>query len=62
MQYLEQKGNIARPNANTSMPKIADVYDEIEPVTPQSKRIELINPKYFSGVYGGSKGIKELWH
>lgn len=43
------------------MPKIAYVYEGIKPVAPQSKRAELINPKYFGGVYEGSKGIEKFW-
>lgn len=61
LQYLERKGDIVKPKANTSMPKIAYVYEGIKPVAPQSKRVELINPNYFGGVYEGSKGIEEFW-
>lgn len=61
LQYLEKKGDIVKPKSNTSMPKIAYVYEGVEPDAPKSKRYQLMNPKYFGGVYEGSKGVEQFW-
>ncbi len=61
LQYLEQKGDIVKPRSNTSMPKIAYVYEGLEPEAPKSQRMQLVEPKYFGGVYEGSKGIEQFW-
>lgn len=36
LQYLEKKGDIVKPRSNTSMPKIAYVYEGVEPESPRS--------------------------
>lgn len=61
LQYLEKKGDIRKPRSNTSMPKIAYVYEGAEPEAPKSERFKLINPKYFGGIYEGSKGVERFW-
>lgn len=61
LQYLEQKGDIVKPRTNTSMPKLAYVYEGLEPDAPKSQRMRLIEPKYFGGVYEGSKGVEQFW-
>ena len=61
LQYLEKKGDIAKPKSNTSMPKIAYVYEGIETQAPKSERFQLINAKYFGGLYEGSKKVEEFW-
>ena len=61
LQYLEKKGDIVKPRSNTSMPKIAYVYEGIEPEAPRSERFKLMNPKYFGGLYEGSKGAEMFW-
>ena len=61
LQYLEKKGDIEKPRSNTSMPKIAYVYEGIEPEAPRSERFKLMNPKYFGGLYEGSKGVEMFW-
>ena len=61
LQYLEKKGDIVGKRTNTSMPKIAYVYEGLEPEAPKSKRFRLINPKYFGGLYEGSKGVENFW-
>ncbi len=61
LQYLESKGDIEKPRSNTSMPKLAYVYEGIEPDAPKSQRMKLINPKYFGGIYEGSKGVEQFW-
>ena len=61
LQYLEQKGDIRKPRSNTSMPKLAYVYEGLEPVAPKSQRMKLIEPKYFGGVYDGSHGVEQFW-
>lgn len=61
LQYLEQKGDIVKPRSNTSMPKLAYVYEGLEPDAPKSQRMRLVEPKYFGGVYDGSKGIEQFW-
>lgn len=61
LQYLEQKGDIVKPRSNTSMPKLAYVYEGLEPDAPKSQRMQLIEPKYFGGIYEGSKGVEQFW-
>ena len=61
LQYLEQKGDIVKPGSNTSMPKLAYVYEGLEPQAPKSQRMQLVAPKYFGGVYEGSKGVEQFW-
>lgn len=61
LQYLEKKGDITRIRNNTSMPKIAYVYEGVEPESPKSERMRLVNPKYFGGLYEGSKGVEQFW-
>ena len=61
LQYLEKKGDIVRPRSNTSMPKLAYVYEGLEPDAPKSQRMKLIAPKYFGGIYDGSKGVERFW-
>lgn len=34
------------------------IYEGIEPEFPRSKRNKLVNPHYFSGVYGGAENAK----
>ena len=40
------------------MPKLAYVYEGLEPVAPKSQRMQLIAPKYFGGIYEGKQGIE----
>lgn len=61
LQYLEKKGDIVKPRSNTSMPKLAYVYEGLEPVAPKSQRMKLVEPKYFGGIYEGSKGVEQFW-
>lgn len=61
LQYLEQKGDIKKPRSNTSMPKLAYVYEGLKPEAPKSQRMQLVEPKYFGGVYEGSKGVEQFW-
>ncbi len=61
LQYLEQKGDIVKPRSNTSMPKLAYVYEGVEPDAPKSQRMKLVEPKFFGGVYEGSKGVEQFW-
>lgn len=59
LQYLEKKGDIRkRRRVNTVMPKIVYVY---EGITNEHGRNELINARYFGGVYEGTEGNKALW-
>lgn len=59
LQYLQQKGDIeGRRRINTAMPKIVYVY---EGITNENGRNELINVRYFGGLYEGSKGNEMLW-
>lgn len=59
LQYLEKKGDIkGKKYANTVMPKIVYVY---EGITDTNGRNELINAKYFGGVYEGREGNQTLW-
>lgn len=58
LQYLEKKGDIQKPQTNTIMPKLIYVY---EGITHENGRNELINKKYFGGVYEGGKAIRALW-
>lgn len=61
LQYIEKKGDITGIRNNTSMPKIAYVYEGVEPESPKSERLRLVNPKYFGGLYEGSKGVEQFW-
>ncbi len=59
LQYLEIKGDIGnRRRVNTIMPKIGYVY---EGITNENGRNELVNVRYFGGVYEGADGNRELW-
>ena len=59
LQYLEKKGDIGkRRRVNTVMPKIVYVY---EGITNENGRNELINVKYFGGIYEGTEENKALW-
>lgn len=61
LQFLEKKGDITGIRNNTSMPKIAYVYEGIEPEAPKSERFRLINPRYFGGLYEGTQGVEKFW-
>lgn len=58
LQYLEKKGDIKKTHTNTVMPKLIYVY---EGISSENGRSELINKRYFGGVYEGGKAIEELW-
>lgn len=59
LQYLENKGDTGkRRRVNTIMPKIVYVY---EGITNENGRNELVNVRYFGGVYEGTEGNRELW-
>lgn len=58
LQYLEKKGDVKKPRTNTVMPKLIYVY---EGITNENGRNELVNKKYFGGVYEGGKAVEELW-
>lgn len=58
LQYINEKGDIKKPRTNTIMPKLIYVY---EGITHENGRNELINKKYFGGVYEGGKAIEQLW-
>ena len=58
LQYINEKGDIKKPKANTIMPKLIYVY---EGITNENGRNELINKKHFGGVYEGGKSIEQLW-
>ena len=64
LQFKEEKGDLEigenhRKN-NCVLAKLIYVYEGIEKEAPRSKRNQLINPHYFSGVYEGEKN-QELW-
>ncbi len=59
LQYLEAKGDIKKPRNNTIMPRLAYVYEGID--TEKGKKPELVNVKYFGGVYEGSEGVNSFW-
>ncbi len=61
LQYLETKGDIKKPRSNTSMPKLAYVYEGVESEAPKGKRHKLVNPKYFGGLYEGTTGVEQFW-
>ena len=58
LQYINEKGDIKKPRTNTIMPKLIYVY---EGISRENGRNELINKKYFGGVYEGSGEIEKLW-
>jgi len=58
LQYINEKGDIKKPRTNTIMPKLIYVY---EGITSENGRNELINKKYFGGVYEGGKAVEQLW-
>jgi len=64
LQFKEKKGDLEmgenhRKN-NCILSKLVYVYEGIEKEAPKSKRNILVNPHYFSGVYGGEDNRK-LW-
>ena len=59
LQYLEHKGDIKKPRINTVMPRIIYVYEGVD--TDGEGRPELINTKYFGGVYDGPDATNRLW-
>lgn len=58
LQFLDKKGDIKKPRTNTVMPKLIYVY---EGIINENGRNELINKKYFGGVYEGNKEVEQLW-
>lgn len=58
LQFLEKKGDIKKTRSNTVMPKLIYVY---EGIIHENGRNELMNKKYFGGVYEGSKSVEQLW-
>lgn len=59
LQYIREKGDIGkRRRVNTIMPKIVYVY---EGITNEGGRNELVNARYFGGVYEGTDGNRALW-
>jgi len=58
LQYGSEKGDIGKPRTNTVMPKLIYVY---EGITSENGRNELINKKYFGGVYEGGRAVEQLW-
>lgn len=58
LQYFNKKDDIKKPHTNTIMPKLIYVY---EGISHENGRNELINKKYFGGVYEGGKGVEALW-
>ena len=58
LQYLEKKGDVKKICTNTVMPKLIYVY---EGITNENGRNELVNKKYFGGIYEGGKEVEELW-
>lgn len=58
LQFLDKKGDIRKPCTNTVMPKLIYVY---EGISNENGRNELINKKFFGGVYEGSKAVEQLW-
>ncbi|RDU23398.1 UPF0236 family transposase-like protein [Anaerosacchariphilus polymeriproducens] len=61
LQYLQEKGDIKGTRKNTRMQKLAYVYEGVEQEAPRSEQIRLVNPKYFGGLYEGSKGVEQFW-
>ena len=59
LQYLEEKGDIKKPRANTIMPRIIYVYEGVD--VDDQGRPKLINTKYFGGVYDGPDAANRLW-
>lgn len=59
LQYLEHKGDIKKPRANTVMPRIIYVYEGAD--ADGEGRPKLRNARYFGGVYEGQEGINKLW-
>lgn len=60
LQYLQQKGDIKKPRANTIMPRIIYIYEGVG--VGEDGKAFLKNPKYFGGVYEGSKSVEQLWN
>lgn len=58
LQFFEKKGDIKSKYYNKIMPKMIYIYEGVD---ISGKRHSLINPKYFGGLYEGSKGVEELW-
>ena len=64
LQFKERKGDLEMGGNhwknNCVLAKLVYVYEGIEPESPKSKRHQLVNPHYFSGVYDGADNAK-LW-
>lgn len=60
LQYLQQKGDIKKPRVNKIMPRIIYIYEGVG--VGEDGKAYLKNPKYFGGVYEGSKSVEQLWN
>lgn len=58
LQFFEKKGDIPDPRANTYMPKLVYVYEDVE---AENDRRHLVGARYFGGGYEGNKGQEGLW-
>ena len=65
LQFNGKKGDLRKSESgrkmNGIMTKLAYVHEGIEKDAPQSKRHHLVEPHYFSGLYEGTEGNRELW-
>ena len=65
LQFNEKKGDLKKSESgrkmNGIMTKLAYVHEGIEKDAPQSTRHHLVEPHYFSGLYEGTEGNRELW-
>lgn len=59
LQYLEHKGDIRESQINTVMPWIIYVYEGVE--GDEEGSANLINARYFGGVYDGPEKTGRLW-
>lgn len=65
LQFHEKKGDLktigSNHKNNCQIAKLIYVYEGVEPTAPGSRRKQLINPYYFSGIYKGTKENNRLW-
>lgn len=65
LQFNAKKGDLKRSGSgrklNGIITKLVYVHEGVKSDAPKSKRHHLVNPHYFSGLYEGKEGNRELW-
>lgn len=65
LQFNAKKGDLKKSESgrklNGIITKLVYVHEGVKNDAPKSKRRHLVNPHYFSGLYEGKEGNRELW-